>query len=130
MTTTTPEHHNDKPLGDGGSGASGGGSGGNLPGTPATGGDPRQGTRTPDASRPTSAKAEPGEPDERDLSRQPGQTAEVPLGSGDRPEPSGKGGFGSHSTEPTQSKESKPGYQDLPQDLPATVDKDDKPADK
>jgi hypothetical protein len=106
MTTTTPEKQNDRPLGNDGSGASGGGSGGNLRSgsAPATGGDPRQGVRNPDAPRSNSAKAEPGEPEGRDLRRQPKQTAEVPLGSKDRPEPSGSGGFGSHSTEPVQSK--------------------------
>ncbi|AMM17188.1 hypothetical protein AX768_23370 [Burkholderia sp. PAMC 28687] len=45
-------------------------------------------------------KSEPGEPDNRDLKQNPKQTAEVPLGSGDSPEPSGTGGFGSHSSEP------------------------------
>jgi hypothetical protein len=125
MTTTTREQRNDKPLGDDGSGASGGGSGGSLPDSPAgpaTGGDPRQGARTPDAPRPVSGKAEPGEPDERDLKRQPEQTAEVPLGSGNKPEPSGEGGFGSRSTEPAQSQRgvSSP---------PASVDRNSKPSD-
>jgi hypothetical protein len=121
MTTTTRDQQNDKPLGDGGSGASGGGSGGNLPegSAPATGGDPAQGTRSPDAPRHSNGKAEPGEPDDRDLERQPKQTAEVPLGSGKRPEPSGQAGFGSHSTEYTQSQGDS--------DPPATVDKDGKP---
>jgi hypothetical protein len=126
MTTTTRAQRNDKPLGDDGSGASGGGSGGNLPDSPAaraTGGDPRQGAKIPDALRTVRGKAEPGEPDERDLKRQPEQTAEVPLGSGDKPEPSGEGGFGSHSTEPGQS-------QRAVSSPPATVDKDSKPADE
>jgi hypothetical protein len=124
MITTTREQRNDKPLGDEGSGASGGGSFGNLPdgSTPATGGDPEQRERLADAPRPVSGKAEPGEPEERDLKRQPQQTAEVPLGSGNRPEPSGAAGFGSHSTETggTEGAVSSP---------PATVDKDSKPSD-
>jgi hypothetical protein len=119
MTTTTREQRNDKPLGDDGSGASGGGSGGNLPdgAAPATGGDPHQGTRIPDAPRPVSGEAEGGAPEERDLKRQPEQTAEVPLGSGNKPEPSGGAGFGSHSTEGGESQ----GANASP---PATVDKD------
>jgi hypothetical protein len=104
MTTTTREQQNDKPLGDSGSGASGGGSGGNFPSgsAPATGGYPRQGVRKPDVPRSDSGKADSGEPEDRDLRRQPKQTAEVPLGSIDRPEASGSGGFGSHSTEPVR----------------------------
>jgi hypothetical protein len=79
----------DKPLGDAGSGASGGGSIGNLPGPGApTGGDPKQGVRAPNAGEI--------EPENRGLKEHPKQTAEVPYGSGDRPEPSGKGGMESH----------------------------------
>jgi len=61
-----------------------------------------------------STKLEPGEPDNRNLKQDPKQTAEVPLGSGGAPEPSGTGGFGSHSSEPegvskgTSSKSSPP----------------------
>ncbi|MFT4434719.1 hypothetical protein [Caballeronia sp. 15715] len=99
-TTTQRELDNSEPLGDSGTGASGGGSGGNLPGGAATGGDAREGVRTPDAPQSSSAKAEPGEPEERNLTQHPKQTAEVPLGSGSSPEASGRGGFGSHSSEP------------------------------
>lgn len=68
----------DKPLGDAGSGATGGGSFGNLPGPgAATGGDPHQGVRQPNAGEV--------EPENRRLDQQPHQTAEVPLGSGNRP---------------------------------------------
>ncbi|WP_438391237.1 hypothetical protein [Caballeronia sp. DA-9] len=48
MTQTEREKTSGKPLGDAGSGASGGGSVGNLPGAAATGGDARQGVRSPD----------------------------------------------------------------------------------
>ena len=48
MTQTEREKSSGKPLGDTGSGASGGGSIGNLPGVAATGGDARQGARSPD----------------------------------------------------------------------------------
>ncbi|KND56489.1 hypothetical protein BVER_05357 [Candidatus Burkholderia verschuerenii] len=76
----------DKPLGDAGSGASGGGSFGNEPGPgAATGGDPKQGVRKPNAAEI--------EPANRRLDQHPHQTAEVPYGSGNRPEPSGKGGM-------------------------------------
>ena len=81
------EGSTDKPLGDAGSGASGGGSIGNLPGPgAATGGDPKQGVRQPNAGEV--------EPENRRLEQDPHQTAEVPLGSGDRPEPAGMGGQG------------------------------------
>jgi hypothetical protein len=49
MTTTQRERESGKPLGDSGTGASGGGSIGNLPGGAATGGEPRQGVRSPDS---------------------------------------------------------------------------------
>jgi hypothetical protein len=76
----------DKPLGDAGSGASGGGSLGNMPGPGApTGGDPKQGVRAPNAGEV--------EPENRRLDQDPHQTAEVPYGSGDRPEISGQGGM-------------------------------------
>ena len=122
-TTTQRDLDNSKPLGDSGTGASGGGSGGNLPGGAATGGDARQGVRPADGPQPSSAKAEPGEPDDRNLTQHPKQTAEVPLGSGNTPEASGRGGFGSHSSEPVGV--SKPGSVDP---MPATNDKDDKPS--
>jgi hypothetical protein len=90
----------DKPLGDAGSGASGGGSIGNLPGPGApTGGDPKQGVRTPNAAE--------NEPENRRLDQHPHQTAEVPYGSGDRPEISGQGGMGADSPkehDPAQKK--------------------------
>jgi|SRR5471032_2238805 hypothetical protein len=121
-TTTQRDLDNSKPLGDSGSGASGGGSGGNLPGGAATGGDARQGVRPADAPLSSSSKAEPGEPDDRNLTQHPKQTAEVPLGSGDSPEASGQGGFGSHSSEPEGV--SKPGSAEP---MPATNDKDQKP---
>ncbi|WP_244817032.1 hypothetical protein [Caballeronia sp. Lep1P3] len=92
----------DKPLGDAGSGASGGGSFGNQPGPgAATGGDPKQGVRQPNAGEV--------EPEERRLGQQPHQTAEVPLGSGDRPEAPGKGGQG-----PEVSDDHSLGQQDVP----------------
>ena len=124
-TTTQRDLDNSKPLGDSGSGASGGGSGGNLPGGAATGGDASQGVRPADAPRPSSAKAEPGEPDGRNLTQHPKQTAEVPLGSGNTPEASGRGGFGSHSSEPEGVSEPRP-----VDPMPATNDKDkeDKPS--
>lgn len=76
----------DKPLGDAGSGASGGGSIGNTPGPgSATGGDPKQGVRQPNAGEV--------EPENRRLDQRPHQTAEVPYGSGDAPEIPGKGGL-------------------------------------
>ncbi|CAN7558718.1 hypothetical protein [Caballeronia sp. LjRoot31] len=104
MTTTQPattqrDLDNSKPLGDSG-----------------TGGDTRQ------AARPSSAKAEPGEPDGRNLTQDPKQTAEVPLGSGNTPEASGSGGFGSHSSEPEGVSKQTP-----VDPMPATNDKDDKP---
>jgi hypothetical protein len=68
-------------------------------------------------------KSEPGEPDNRDLKQNPKQTAEVPLGSGNAPEPSGTGGFGSHSSEPEGV--SKGTSQDS--DLPSTNRVSDKP---
>lgn len=90
----------DKPLGDAGSGASGGGSIGNLPGPgAATGADPKQGVRQPNAGEV--------EPENRRLDQHPHQTAEVPLGSGDRPDPPGKGGLG-----PQDAQENK--QQDVP----------------
>ena len=126
MTTSQPittqrDLDNSKPLGDSGSGASGGGSVGNLPGGAATGGDARQGVRPADAPLSSNPKAEPGEPDGRDLTQHPKQTAEVPLGSGNTPEASGRGGFGSHSSEPEGV--SKPGSVEP---MPATNDKDHK----
>lgn len=124
MVTTQRDIDNTKPLGDVGTGASGGGSGGNLPGGAATGGDARQGVRPADAPRPSNTKAEPGEPDDRKLTQQPKQTAEVPLGSGDAPEPSGGGGFGSHSSEPEGV--SKGTSSDA--SVPATSDRSDKPS--
>jgi hypothetical protein len=76
----------DKPLGDAGSGASGGGSIGNTPGPgSATGGDPMQGVRQPNAGEV--------EPENRRLDQHPHQTAEVPYGSGNEPEIAGKGGL-------------------------------------
>jgi len=88
----------DKPLGDAGSGASGGGSLGNQPGPgSATGGDPRQGVRQPNAG-----EVEPGN---RRLDQQPEQTAEVPLGSGNRPEPPGKGGQGAQVSDAPDASE-------------------------
>jgi hypothetical protein len=100
-TATQRDLDNSKPLGDSGTGASGGGSGGNLPGGAAT--------------------AEPGEPDSRNLTQHPTQTAEVPLGSGNAPEASGGGGFGSHSSEPEGVSK-----QRSVDPMPATNDKDDK----
>jgi hypothetical protein len=49
---------------------------------------------------PQSDKPKPGGTTERKLNQDPTQSSEVPLGSGSRPEPAGKGGFGSHSDEP------------------------------
>jgi hypothetical protein len=43
--------------------------------------------------RPNAAEIEP---ENRRLDQHPHQTAEVPYGSGDRPEPAGKGGMESH----------------------------------
>jgi hypothetical protein len=77
----------------------------------------------PDDTRPSRAKAQPGEPDERNLAQHPRQTAEVPLGSGSKPEASGQGGFGSHSSEPG-------GQMPPHSDLPATSDRHKKPASK
>ncbi len=78
----------DKPLGDAGIGATGGGSFCNMPGPgTATGGDPKQGVRAPNG--------EEVEPKNRRLYQHPQQTAEMPYGSGDRLEPSGKGGMSS-----------------------------------
>jgi hypothetical protein len=122
-TTTQRDLDNSKPLGDSGTGASGGGSGGNLPGGAATGGDERQGVRPADAPHPSNAKAEPGEPDGRNLTQHPKQTAEVPLGSGTAPEASGRDGFGSHSSEPEAGSE-----QRSVDPMPATNNKDDKPS--
>jgi len=122
-TLTQRDLDNTKPLGDSGSGASGGGSGGNLPGAAATGGDARQGVRAADAPRPSGTKAEPDEPDGRNLTQHPKQTAEVPLGSGNAPEPSGGGGFGSHSSEPEGVSK-----RTSVEPMPATNDKDDKPS--
>jgi hypothetical protein len=86
MTTSEQAESTDKPLGDAGSGASGGGSIGNLPGPGApTGGDPKQGVRAPNAGEV--------EPESRRLDQHPEQTAEVPYGSGDRPDPAGAGGL-------------------------------------
>jgi hypothetical protein len=83
---TSRDDSTDKPLGDPGSGASGGGSIGNQPGPgSATGGDPKQGVRKPNAGET--------EPVSRRLDQHPHQTAEVPYGSGDRPEPAGAGGL-------------------------------------
>jgi hypothetical protein len=83
---TRRDDNTDKPLGDPGSGASGGGSIGNQPGPgSATGGDPKQGVRRPNAAEI--------EPESRRLDQHPQQTAEVPYGSGDRPEPAGAGGL-------------------------------------
>lgn len=122
-TTTQRERDNSEPLGDSGTGASGGGSGGNLPGGAATGGDARQGVRPADPQSPSSSKAEPGEPDSRNLTQHPKQTAEVPLGSGNSPEASGQGGYGSHSSEPEGV--STPRSVDP---MPATNDRNDKPS--
>jgi hypothetical protein len=115
-TTTQRDLDNSKSLGDSCSG-------GNLPGGAATGGNAHQGARPAGAPQPSSAKAEPGEPDGRNLTQHPKQTAEVPLGSGNTPEASGRGGFGSHSSEPEGV--SKPRSVDP---MPATNDKDDKPS--
>ena len=46
-----------------------------------------------DERRPNAAEIEP---ENRRLDQHPHQTAEVPYGSGDRPEPAGKGGMESH----------------------------------
>lgn len=123
-TATQRDLDNSKPLGDSGTGASGGGSGGNLPGGAATGGNAQQGVRPPDAPQTSSTKAEPGEPDSRNLTQHPTQTAEVPLGSGNAPEASGRGGFGSHSSEPEGVSK-----QRSVDPMPATNDKDDKPSE-
>ncbi|SAK47607.1 hypothetical protein [Caballeronia ptereochthonis] len=62
----------DTPLGNAGRGASGG--------------DPKQGARKPNAGEI--------EPENRRLDQHPHQTAEVPYGSGNEPEIAGKGGLG------------------------------------
>ena len=92
----------DKPLGDAGSGASGGGSIGNTPGPgSATGGDPKQGVRAPNAGEI--------EPANRRLDQHPHQTAEVPYGSGNEPEIAGKGGLDAQNAENTdQGKPANP----------------------
>jgi hypothetical protein len=69
--STDQEKGTDKPLGDAGSGA--------------TGGDAKQGVRKPNAAEI--------EPENRRLEQHPHQTAEVPYGSGDRPEIAGTGGM-------------------------------------
>ncbi len=75
-------------MGDAGTGATGGGSFGNMPGPgAATGSDPKQGVRAPNGGEV--------EPKNRRLDQHPHQTAEVPYGSEDRPEASGKGGMSS-----------------------------------
>jgi hypothetical protein len=51
--------------------------------------DTKQGERKPNAGEV--------EPANRRLDQHPHQTAEVPYGSGDRPEPSGKGGMESQA---------------------------------
>jgi hypothetical protein len=122
MTTTQPatpqrDLDNSKPLGDSGTGTSGGGSGGNAHG------NVQQGVRPPDAPQLSSTKAEPGEPDSRNLTQHPKQTAEVPLGSGNTPEASGRGGFGSHSSEPEGISK-----QWSVNPMPATSHKNDKPS--
>ncbi|WP_438391225.1 hypothetical protein [Caballeronia sp. DA-9] len=73
-------------------------------------------TPPPDSrsSQSRNIKAEPGEPDKRKLTQDPKQTAEVPLGSGDAPEPSGTGGFGSHSSEPEGVSKGTSRKSDLP----------------
>lgn len=97
MTITERDKSTDKPLGDSGSGASGGGSLGNQPGPgSATGGDPRQGVRAPDAAPPNAGENEPAN---RRLEQDPKQTAEVPLGSGTRPEPPGAGGLNAQNAD-------------------------------
>jgi hypothetical protein len=103
-TATQRDLDNSKPLGDSG-----------------TGGNAQQGVRPPDAPQTSSTKAEPGEPDSRNLTQHPKQTAEVPLGSGNAPEASGRGGFGSHSSEPEGVSK-----QRSVDPMPATNDKDDK----
>ncbi|WP_232519325.1 hypothetical protein [Caballeronia insecticola] len=95
---TDEQKSTDKPLGDAGSGASGGGSLGNAPGPGApTGGDPKQGVRKPNAGEV--------EPENRRLDQHPEQTAEVPYGSGGRPEIAGTGGMEAENpgnTDPTK----------------------------
>jgi hypothetical protein len=116
-TTTQRDLDNSKPFGASGAGTSGGGSGGNAHG------NVQQGVRPPGAPQPASTKAEPGEPDSRNLTEHPKQTAEVPLGSGNTPEASGRGGFGSHSSEPEGVSN-----QRRVDPMPATNNKDDKPS--
>lgn len=101
MNTTRRDESTDKPLGDAGSGASGGGSIANQPGPgSATGGDPTQGVRKPNAGE--------AEPATRRLGQNPEQTAEVPYGSGGRAEPAGAGGLDAQNADLEDPAKAKP----------------------